>query len=352
MPLPIETLIINLRQTVEALCSDECAGRAAGTAGGRAARSVVSSALTAAGCPPSEQPVPGCGGMNLLSQVAGTGERFVLVGAHYDHLGRHGPDTFHGADDNAAAVAILVELGRALAARPPEGRSVVLAAFDGEEPPHFHTAAMGSVHFVAHPTVPLDQLDLMVCMDLVGHALGPDGAPPQVRQSLFALGAERSEGTSALVDRLSGLEPGVVVRRADAEVIAPLSDHWAFWQRQVPFLFLTCGRWQHYHQPTDTPEKLDWEKMAATVRWLERLVRETCARPVGAVRFTEVHDDASTLGTLRAVLEPLLSLNPAAELGLEAIAALEARLDSKGRLSPAEHTQTQSLVESIEAALA
>ena len=173
-----------------------------------------------------------------------------------------------------------------------------------------------------------------------------------MRQSLFALGAERSEGTSARVDRLSRSEPGVVVRRADAEVIPPLSDHWAFWQRRIPFLFLTAGRWQHYHQPTDTPDKLDWDKMAATARWLERMVRESCAGPSGPVRFTETHDDASTLASLRAVLEPLVKLSPAAELGLTAIRQLEPRLDARGALGPTEHAQLQRLVEQIEAALA
>ena len=107
----------------------------------------------------------------------------MLVGAHYDHLGKHGSDTFYGADDNAAAVAILVEVGRALATRPPEGRSVLLAAFDCEEPPHFCSEAMGSAHFVAHPTIPLQEIDLMVCMDLVGHAVGSERAPAEVRQT-------------------------------------------------------------------------------------------------------------------------------------------------------------------------
>jgi hypothetical protein len=211
---------------------------------------------------------------------------------------------------------------------------------------------MGSAHYVANPTVPLDQVDLMICMDLVGHALGPPEAPVGVRQSLFALGAERSDGTAALVDKLIHAEPGVVVRRADAEVIPPLSDHWAFWQKKVPFLLLTCGRWQHYHLPTDTPEKLDYEKMAATARWLEKLVRARCEQPGRPVRFTDSIDDASTLATLRAVLEPLLALNPAAESGLIAISALEQRLDEHGRLPPAFHERTQALVESIEAALA
>ncbi len=342
------TLVQNLQQTVAALCSETCAGRAPGTAGGQAARAVVLDAFTRAGCAAKEQPVPGCSGANVLAEMKGDAARWVLVGAHFDHLGQHGGSTFFGADDNAAAVAILVEVGRALAAKPPKGRSVLLAAFDGEEPPHFHTSGMGSAYFVAHPTVPLSEIDLMVCMDLVGHAVGPVAAPAGIRNSLFALGAERSEGTSKLVDSIQ--EPGVTVRRADADVIPPLSDHWAFWHRQVPFLFLTCGRWEHYHRPSDTPEKLDYVKMAATAKWLERLVRETCARPDGAVKFSEVHDDASTLASLRALLTGLGGAEAA--MGLQAIDGLEQQLDSAGRLPAALHARTQALVEMIETALA
>lgn len=69
-------------------------------------------AFREAGLEPMEQPVPGCGGANILASLRGEQERWVLVAAHYDHLGRSGGHTFHGADDNAAAVAIMTERGR------------------------------------------------------------------------------------------------------------------------------------------------------------------------------------------------------------------------------------------------
>ncbi len=221
-----------MKELVEKLCSDACAGRAAGSPGGARARSIVFEALASAGLEPIEQHVPAFGGANVLASLRGDTDRWIIVAAHYDHLGRHGRQTFHGADDNAAAVAILVEVASALVHRRQAGRTVLFAAFDGEEPPHFLSEAMGSEHFVRHPTVELDHVDLMICMDLVGHAVGPEGMPDAVRQSLFALGAERSEGTAALVDAI--VEPGVFVRRVDAEVIPPLSDYWPFWRRGVP----------------------------------------------------------------------------------------------------------------------
>jgi Peptidase family M28 len=344
---------MNLRAFVESLCSSQCAGRAPGSAGGRAARALVAEAFREAGLDPVEQPVPGCGGANILAPLRGEQERWILVAAHYDHLGHEGGHTYHGADDNAAAVAILVEVARALRQKPPKGRGVLFAAFDGEEPPYFLSEGMGSEYFALHPTVPLESIDLMVCMDLVGHALGPEVLPAEVRQSVFALGAERSEGTAALVERLARAEPGVVLRRFDAETVPPLSDYWGFWRRNVPFLFLTNGRWRHYHTPEDTPEKLDYPKIGATARWLERLVRESCARPEPKVRFLEnVRDDVSTLRSLIDLAASLEPLSPMAAVGRASAEQLLERCDKAGRLADEARPTLQMLMSQLESGLA
>ncbi len=342
-----------MRPLVESLCSDRCAGRAPGTPGGREARAVVVGALRAAGVDPYEQEVPGLGGANVLATLPGEVDRWVLVGAHFDHLGQLGGRVFHGADDNAAAVAILTEVARDLARVRPAGRGVILAAFDGEEPPHFLTGTMGSGHFASAPPVPLSRIDMMVCMDLVGHAFGGELMPGEVAQSLFALGAERSAGTAAHVDRIARAEPGVILRRADAEIIPPLSDYVNFWTRGVPFLFLTSGRWRHYHTPTDTPEKLDYAKMEATARWLTRFVRETCARPEQPIGFLpEGRDDASTLRSLVDLLGPLAAASPEAEAGRQMASALLSACDGAGRLPEARRAEAQMLVGMLEARLA
>src|SRR3954454_15845044 len=226
-----------MRTLIGRLCSRECAGRAAGTKEGNAARAVVVQAFREAGLDPYEQRVEGCGGANVLAKVRGEVPRYVLVGAHFDHLGKIHDEVYWGADDNAAAVAVLVEVGRAIA-KERDGRGVIVAAFDGEEPPHFLTGAMGSREFVRTNR---DRIDFMVCMDLVGHRFGPEGVPEEVGASLFALGAERSVATHALVSSLKRAEAGVIVRAADAGIIPPLSDYEAFWERRIPFLFLSGG---------------------------------------------------------------------------------------------------------------
>jgi Zn-dependent M28 family amino/carboxypeptidase len=272
-------------------------------------------------------------------------DRWVLVGAHFDHLGKIGSDVFWGADDNAAAVAILVEVGRSLARRAPAGRGVILASFDGEEPPYFLTGGMGSERFAREPPVPLETIDMMVCMDLVGHAFGPPELPDEVRGSLFALGAERSAGTLDHLERLARAEPGVVLRPVDAETVPPLSDYAAFWQRRRPFLFLTGGRARYYHTPSDTPDLLDYAKMTATARWLERFVRETCARDEAPIVFSDSgRSEAPTLRTIVSITRALAPVSEEAKLGLEMAEELLAACDDRGRLPKARRNEVAMLL--------
>jgi Zn-dependent M28 family amino/carboxypeptidase len=309
---------------------------------------VVISALREAGLDPFEQPAPVCQGSNILATIPGDVARWVLVAAHYDHLGRLGDDVFWGADDNAAAVAILVEVGQSLARHPPQGRGVILASFDGEEAP-FESGTMGSQHFVRYPSVPLDRIDMMICMDLVGHALGPAEGPSEVSGSLFVLGGERSQGTAAHLARLSRSEEGLWVRGLDAEVIPPVSDYVDFWRRQRPFVFLTSGRSRVYHTPQDTPDKLDCPKMARTARWLERFVRETCAREEERIAFLEgVFDDALSLRTLIDLTSALVPLTPEAEMAREHAQILLARCNTQGRLPDAMREEVRKLIRAIE----
>jgi hypothetical protein len=199
---------------------------------------VVLDAMRGAGLDVEEQAIPGVGGANLIARVPGRVDRWVMVAAHYDHLGKMGGQIYRGADDNAASVAIMVEVARRLVQKRADGRGVIFAAFDAEEPPFFLTSQMGSEVFCRENRV--EAIDMMVCLELVGHSLGAEGMPAGVRESLFALGAERSEGTAAVLEGVT--VNGVEVRRADAEIIPPLSDYAAFWERERPFLLLTGGR--------------------------------------------------------------------------------------------------------------
>ncbi|MFL5404303.1 MAG: M28 family metallopeptidase [Myxococcales bacterium] len=334
-----------MRTLIERLCSRECAGRAAGTKEGNAARAVVVQAFREAGLDPYEQRVEGCGGANVLAKVRGDVDRYVLVGAHFDHLGKIDDEVYWGADDNAAAVAVLVEVARTIA-KDRDGRGVIVAAFDGEEPPHFLTGAMGSREFVRTNR---DPIDFMVCMDLVGHRFGPEGVPEEVGASLFALGAERSVGTHALVSSLKRAEAGVIVRAADAGIIPPLSDYEAFWERRIPFLFLSAGRSRVYHTPEDTPDKLDYGKIEATARWLTRFVRASRTREDSP--FVDERLDRGTLDELSEVITALAALSPDAAAALEFVNRLRAACDRKGNLPEALRPDLCNVVAMLESRL-
>jgi hypothetical protein len=174
-----------------------------------------------------------------------------------------------------------------------------------------------------------------------------------VRDTVFVLGGERSEGTSEGLDTLTHAVDGLAVRRVDAEVIPPLSDHLAFWEAEVPFLLLTGPRSATYHTVLDTPDRLDWRRIEAVTRWLERFVRDECARPEARVRFLrDGRDDRSTLTALLALLAPLEGVHPLAAHAAREARTLLARCDRAGRLGDAERMAAVRLLGAVEEALA
>src|SRR5690606_30456084 len=99
------------------------------------------------------EPLPAA---NVVGMVRGTDDpdEYIVVTAHFDHLGRQGNQVYHGADDNASGTAGLIELARYFAAHPPE-HSMIFAALDAEE-----HGLLGARHFVADPPVPLENIVL------------------------------------------------------------------------------------------------------------------------------------------------------------------------------------------------
>lgn len=274
-----------LRCWVALLAAPALAGRDNGSPGGAAARAAIIAGLRAYGLQPAgdaggfEQPLPR--GANVLARVPGrdparSGEHVVLA-AHYDHLGEHGGVVYPGADDNASGVAVALAVARRLAADPP-ARSVLLAAFDAEEPPDYRTPTMGSNHFLARPTLPREQLVAVVCLDLMGGDLWEGHRSP-----LYVMGRETFARRPE--PALPG-DPRLPVRAMHLRLVEDLphgrqafSDHGAFFEREIPALFFSTGRSPHYHQPTDTPDTLKYDKLHAAVAVVEAHVRVLADMP-------------------------------------------------------------------------
>jgi hypothetical protein len=240
-------------------------GRMIGTAGHTRARGYLVERLEALGVTPYGErfELPYAAEDQDLCNVIGVvpGRRSdlapMLIAAHYDTCG-----PLPGADDNAAAIAIALEVAVRLRRAPTE-RGVIVALFDGEEPPCSFTPAMGSIHWYHHQRH--TPVHCPIVLDLVGH----DVPVPGLEDLIFVTGMESDPG---LV--FGDLDPpGLRVHPVLNRYVGDLSDHHVFRRHQRPFLFLSCGRWQHYHAPTDTPDRLNYAKMAAIAGLVETLIR-------------------------------------------------------------------------------
>jgi aminopeptidase YwaD len=187
----------------------------------------------------------------------------VVIGAHYDHLGREGDTVYPGADDNASGTAVVLGLAQALAAsRPP--RTLVFALFAGEE-----LGLLGSDHQVRHPSaVPVERMIAMLNFDMVGRLDG---------RHLMVGGVDTGSGFRGLVEA-AAKEAGL-----DGDLRAAgtgPSDHTRFHGAGVPVLFLHSGSHADYHRPSDTADKID----AAGMARIADLGRLVIARIAGGAR--------------------------------------------------------------------
>jgi hypothetical protein len=307
----VNDLPAKLRSDVEAVATP--AGREVGSAGHRQAREYLLGRLVELGLEPYDGEgfslpyrVGGVDFANLIAVVPGQDRTLtpLLLGAHYETAG-----PLPGADDNAAAVAIALAVAERLLAAPPQ-RDLVVALFDAEEPPYYLTEAMGSNRFYQHQRH--SDLQAALILDLVGH----DVPLPKLADLLFITGMESSPCLERAI--LGKTVPdGLRIVTALNRYVGDVSDHHAFRLGGTPYLFFSCGRWQHYHAPTDTPDKLNYRKMSAIVVLLEALLRNLA--DLGPCLPDPDYDTTPTdLMLMRASLGPI-----AKELGYR----LESRAD-------------------------
>jgi hypothetical protein len=297
-----------LRSVVDYLCSDVCLPRLPGTPGGLAARRFVEDALTELGLEPAGevgyvQPIPEIGGANVIGMIPGSSARSIIIGAHFDACAIDGGIN-PGASDNAASVAVMLEVAKRLTTGDQLDRSVMFIGFDAEEPPYFQQHTMGSRHFVAHPTIELEDVDLMICLDMIGHATG-NGNDQDIARSMIVFGSEKSSEVAEALAEVPSVE-ALSVRRMDVDLIDQVSDYSGFQDAGIPFLFYNALRNEHYHATTDTPDTLDYGKIEAFVNHLTGLVRVVANQPLHPFTYTlDAHIDIESVATIRALLPTL-----------------------------------------------
>ncbi len=194
---------------------------------------------------------------NVLASLAGHGEKAeqtIVVGAHYDHLGRGGygslsfsgeREVHNGADDNASGTAVLLEVARQLRAREkPLARRVLFAGFSGEE-----LGLVGSKRYVKEPVVPLSKTVAMLNLDMVG----------RLREGKLTIyGSETSPSWPKLLDEVHAGKVFSISRRAGG--FGP-SDHASFYEKGIPVLHFFTGFHPQYHRPGDDADLLNIEGM-------------------------------------------------------------------------------------------
>lgn len=212
--------------------------------------------------------------------------RVVVVGAHYDSA----PGT-PGANDNATGSAAVIELARALQQmRPEPGREIKLVLFVNEEPPYFKTAQMGSMLHARELYTRGENVAAMLSLETIGYYSDDKGSqhyPPPL-DALYP-------DTGNFIAFVGDLGSRELVREALASfrrhakfpsegLAAPASipgvdwsDHWSYREHGFPALMVTDTapyRYPHYRTAQDTPDKVDYERLARVVKGIELVVRD------------------------------------------------------------------------------
>jgi hypothetical protein len=211
---------------------------------------------------------------NVAAILPGKGahaDEYIVIGAHYDHLGHGGPGSLalwshgihHGADDNASGTTAMMELADRFAHAGPQSRTLVFIAFTAEE-----EGLLGSQHFVSHSPIVLEKVAAMLNLDMVGRVsdekllIGGKGTAPNFAQLI-------ADADAGLPLKLGEFGKGG---------IGP-SDHTSFALKKIPVLFFFSGLHLDYHRPTDTADKINYDGMDQVVDLGERVVKALATMP-------------------------------------------------------------------------
>ncbi|MDP1650867.1 MAG: M28 family peptidase [Rubrivivax sp.] len=221
---------------------------------------------------------------NLEVTLPGTAGRseIIVVGAHYDTV-RGSP----GADDNASGVASLIEIARALQPRSLR-RTVRLVAFVNEEAPFFFTRQMGSWIYASAARRRGDDIRLMLSLEMLGcysDAPGSQAYPPLLRWFYpqrgnfiaFVSNLRSRRALDALVRAFRSRSDFPAERLASPAIVPGVawSDQWSFWRAGYAAVMVTDTafyRYAHYHAASDTPEKIDYVRMARVADGLAQAI--------------------------------------------------------------------------------
>ncbi len=202
---------------------------------------------------------------NLVALIPGVSpelkQDFIVLSAHHDHLGIEGGKLHPGADDNASGTAAILEVARQLKDSKPR-RSILVLSVSGEE-----IGLWGSQAFVDSPPVELSRIKADINLDMIGRNAVDELSvtPGQIEGAVGTLTRDARALASA-----QGLKLNL-----EADKYWTRSDHYTFAKRGIPCIFFFGGMHGDYHEPSDTPDKINFEKIGRVVRLARDLVWQT-----------------------------------------------------------------------------
>ena len=216
---------------------------------------------------------------NVVGLIEGTAqpETYIIVGAHYDHLGmgnfgslytRGDKQIHNGADDNASGTSGVLELAQYFSKHHPQ-KSIVFIAFSGEE-----MGLLGSQHFVENPPVNLEQVQAMINMDMIGRLKN---------NKLMIFGTGTSDGWDQLITGANS--DSLTIKTVPDGTGA--SDHTSFYNKQIPVLHYFTDTHADYHRPSDDAEYINGEGEDRVLEHLRRLIASIDTLAAGQLAYTE-----------------------------------------------------------------
>ena len=267
-----------LMADLSALAADSMEGRRLGTPGGARARAFLVRAFAEIGLAPPRGGFSAgfdvkqggvLHGANVVGTVAGMkhADRYIVVSAHYDHLGVRGGVIYNGADDNASGTAAVLAMARWFKAHPPEN-SIVFALFDGEE-----EGLLGAKAFVGSPPIPLRAILADVNLDMVSR---------NVKGELYAAGAAVNPTMKPLLESVATVAPVKLLLGHDTGLgennWIQQSDQGAFATLKVPFVYFGVEDHPDYHKPGDKVAHIEPGFYYGCARTIAEFVRRLDAR--------------------------------------------------------------------------
>jgi len=273
----------NLLVHLGALADDSMAGRQAGSSHETQAAAYLRDQFMAYALGPGTpgylqhfQLPQGRTSQNVLAILPGHGSlarQWVVIGAHYDHVGftQVGPDSvliYNGADDNASGTALLLEIARSLSTYVTRGtmtgrdrRSVLFQAYGAEE-----LGLVGSTYFCGQPTIDMDSVAAMLNLDMVGR---------YAQNGLWTIGSSSSADWMTMLDDAGASQ---LATHGDNNQLLGASDQYCFFMAQIPVLFFHTGLHGEYHTPRDDVALIDTDGMVTVGNLVTSLLAQLLVR--------------------------------------------------------------------------